>query len=91
MRDDGGMRNRVVAAVAGLLIVTGAALVVTATLGDTEFGWVAYAPERGSFVPGSLVLLTRQQAVGWGAVWLGTLLVAALVGNRIAGRRRPHA
>lgn len=74
--------------VAALLFVFGIALLFTAHGGDNDFGWFAYAP----MISGStFYVLSTQQVLGWVIGWIASLLVAGVIGHRIATKRRPSA
>jgi hypothetical protein len=83
---------------AGLLVVVGIALMVSANETVTGFsfaepegsGGAGYSSEA-SFAFDGAWLVTEQAAIGCGLVWLGSLLAAGAIGFRAAVRRATEA
>ncbi|MDX6278040.1 MAG: hypothetical protein QOJ72_2168 [Nocardioidaceae bacterium] len=83
-------RNLLVAA--GLLCVIGLGLVLFHPQGFTGYsmgdadGGKAYSSEVSIAFDGAR-LVTTQELIGYGLMWLGTLLAAGVAGHRLSTRR----
>lgn len=84
--------SRTLLITAGLLLVCGLALVVLDTDSDTGYSMVnvgssaAYSSDLAIGFDGAW-LVTTQSLIGYALMWLGTLLVAGVLGLRAAARR----
>ncbi|MCR4511873.1 hypothetical protein [Aeromicrobium sp. 50.2.37] len=79
--------SRVLLALAAILLAAGSLLLLGSESPD-EFGWFAYAPNDGlSFLDdATFLVLTPGVVAGATAVWVATLLLAGVVGHRLARR-----
>ena len=83
--------SRVLLALAVVLLAAGSVLVLGSNTPD-EVGWFAHAPNQGlSFLDGAtLLVLTPGVVAGATAMWIATILVAGVVGHRLARRDGAH-
>jgi hypothetical protein len=79
--------------VAGLLVAVGLALVLLSNDDVTGYSFGAGDGDVDGYSSETFMtfdnawLVTRQAAMGYGLVWLGSVLAAGLVGVRVAARR----
>lgn len=74
----------------GALLV-GVGAVWFASIGDSSFGWFAYAPLSGATFPESAVVLSAQHRLALGTCVTGALLLSAAVGYAVGRRHARRA
>ena len=87
----GSARSIAAWAVAGALLLGGAATIIVGLMTPVSFGWFAYQPlADATFAPqGEAVFLSRTAIIGLTTFTLGLLMLAFLTGWRFA--KRPTA
>jgi hypothetical protein len=74
---------------AGVLVVTGALVILLAPQASASFGWFAYQPLSDAvFFPGGFIVLTQTAIVGGVLAIVGLIGLAAVVGFALGRRRR---
>jgi hypothetical protein len=76
-------------AVAGVLVLTGVAVLIVGLLTPVTYGWFAYQPfADATFTPGgSEVVLSRITIIGAVVLTVGLLALAFLAGWRVGAKR----